>query len=298
MTERQLECFLSLAKTLNFSQTAQQMYLTQPAVSQQIRALESDLGVPLFTRGRGGVALTPAGVTFCTEAADFLAHSRSVVSRVRSSAAAYTTLRDISYMMPLRRMPEILAAFRQMHPEVLVRLFRGDVMNRSQAVFFGRNDVSVAFGDPDADYAPYRFTELYRGGFVCVLAAGHPLAGRAALRVEDLCRETVFSLVEQMTDPMLHRLHAVLSEKCGASGLVICNSFYEGAALAGAGYGAAVLPRLWAQPEPGCVFVPLDYPEQFHIGLFTRADAPADVQDFCRAAAQVCAGDTGSPVLM
>ena len=96
MTERQLECFLSLAKTLNFSQTAQQMYLTQPAVSQQIRALESDLGVPLFTRGRGGVALTPAGVTFCTEAADFLAHSRSVVSRVRSSAAAYTTLRDIS----------------------------------------------------------------------------------------------------------------------------------------------------------------------------------------------------------
>ena len=82
------------------------------------------------------------------------------------------------------------------------------------------------------------------------------------------------------------------------TGLVICNSFYEGAALAGAGYGAAVLPRLWAQPEPGCVFVPLDYPEQFHIGLFTRADAPADVQDFCRAAAQVCAGDTGSPVLM
>lgn len=296
MTERQLECFLSLAKTLNFGQTARQLYLTQPAVSQQIRALENDLGVSLFTRGRGGVALTPAGVAFCSEAADFLAHARTVVSRVRSSAEAYTVLRDVSYMMPLRRMPEILAAFHQAHPEVLVRLFGSDAMNRSQAVFYSRNDVSVAFGDPATDYGPYRFTELYRGGFVCVLAASHPLAGRALLRVEELRRGTVFSLVEQMADPMLHRLNAVLAEKRGAAGVTICNNFYEAAALAGAGFGVAVLPRLWTEPNPGSVFVPLDYPEQFHIGLFTRADAPEDVQDFCRLATALCAQDSGSPV--
>ena len=64
MNHRQLDCFLTVAETLNFSQAAKQLYLSQAAVSQQIQSLEKELGFPLFVRTRHQVELTEAGRYF------------------------------------------------------------------------------------------------------------------------------------------------------------------------------------------------------------------------------------------
>lgn len=122
MTERQLECFLSLARTLSFSETASQLHLTQPAVSQQIRALEEYVGVPLLLRSKHAVALTPAGTAFYSDAQDLMNQRKLMCLRARSSASSYHSLLSISCMMPLTRMPDILKRFHQQHPDILINI--------------------------------------------------------------------------------------------------------------------------------------------------------------------------------
>ena len=61
---KQIECFIELSETLNFSETADNLSLTQPAVSHQIKSLEEELGVQLFSRNRRKVSLTRSGVSF------------------------------------------------------------------------------------------------------------------------------------------------------------------------------------------------------------------------------------------
>ena len=66
MTFTQLRCFIEVARQLNFARAAETLYISQPAVSRQIHALENELGVRLFDRTRHVVALTSAGESFWT----------------------------------------------------------------------------------------------------------------------------------------------------------------------------------------------------------------------------------------
>lgn len=296
MTERQLECFLALAETRHFGRAAQALYLTQPAVSQQIRALETDLGVQLVERSRAGVTLTPAGAAFAADAAELLAYQRAAVQRARRSAADYTAIRTLHYMTPLRRLPQILAAFHAAQPRVLIRLAHGGDLNRNPDLFRQRGDVTVLFGDPAENYGDHRFLPLYTGGFVCVLPERHPLAGRERLALEDVRGQQLFTIGAQMPAPVLSQLTRWLALRTGQEP-VVSPTFYQAAALAGAGYGVAVVPRLM-RPGPGTVQVPFDWPGQFSLGLFFSRSAPADVLQLADIAASLCRPDDGDLVTM
>jgi DNA-binding transcriptional LysR family regulator len=70
---RDLRYFVAVAEELHFTRAAQRLYLSQPALSKQVRMLEQQLGAELFERGRRGVALTPAGTAL-------LPHARRVLA--------------------------------------------------------------------------------------------------------------------------------------------------------------------------------------------------------------------------
>lgn len=72
MNTQQLECFATLAKTLNYARTAEQLSMTQPAVSRQIKSLENELGVQLFQRTTRSVTLTQIGWQFLPDARQIL----------------------------------------------------------------------------------------------------------------------------------------------------------------------------------------------------------------------------------
>lgn len=288
MTERQLECFVCLAKTLNFGEAAERLHLTQPAVSQQIRALENDLGVMLLARDRKGVSLTPAGATFYADAVDLLGRSRAMCLRAKNNASRCATLRTIYSKMPLYMMPKILRAFSRKHPEVLINLPIQDTSSLPPASFYKQGDIAVAFGDPAKDYGEYEFTPLYSDSFVCVMSREHPMAQRDKLGIDDLRGETLFVIPENMQNDTIRNLQMYIDSRATGNLLIVGNTFFDLAALAGAGYGIAILPRLMPQFGDEAAFVPFDYPERFYLGLFTRRDAPQDVRDFCAIAQEVC----------
>ena len=87
MNSRQLEYFLAVAHELNFTKAAESMYVSQTAVTQQIKALEEQLGVSLFERTKKKVVLTPAGKVFLQEASSILNRIDTAVERTREASS-------------------------------------------------------------------------------------------------------------------------------------------------------------------------------------------------------------------
>lgn len=83
MTLKQIEYFLALSDTLNFAKTAEQLYTTQPSISRQIRALEEELGIPLFYRHSRKVELTRAGQYLKVELGHVMAELTGAVQTAR-----------------------------------------------------------------------------------------------------------------------------------------------------------------------------------------------------------------------
>src|SRR2546427_6862223 len=86
MDLRQLRHFVTLARTLNYRQAAEQLHMSQPPLSQSIRRLEDSLGVQLFQRDRRGTALTEAGLAALESAELALHHARQMQEVSRATA--------------------------------------------------------------------------------------------------------------------------------------------------------------------------------------------------------------------
>ena len=124
MTIQQLEYFLAAVDAGSFSQAAERLRMAQPSLSEQVRRLEAELGVPLFTRVGRGLSPTEAGVTLRPHAERTLAAAEAA----RESVVAVRELRGgiatFGTWGTARHYPgtDIVAEFRRRHPEVRVRL--------------------------------------------------------------------------------------------------------------------------------------------------------------------------------
>ena len=124
MDLRQLRYFVTVAEELHFGRAAQRLAMTQPPLSQQIQALEEEIGVQLFIRTRRSVVLTPAGQQWLPEVRRVLADAaalpglaqRLARGEVGSLALAFVSTADYGIL------PELLRHFRARHPEVQLQL--------------------------------------------------------------------------------------------------------------------------------------------------------------------------------
>lgn len=124
MDLRQLRYFVTVAEELHFGRAARRLAMTQPPLSQQIQALEAEIGVPLFVRTRRSVMLTPAGQQWLPEVRRVLADAaalpglaqRLARGEVGSLALAFVSTADYGIL------PELLRHFRARHPDVQLQL--------------------------------------------------------------------------------------------------------------------------------------------------------------------------------
>jgi DNA-binding transcriptional LysR family regulator len=144
MELRQLEYFAAVARHRHFTRAAESLYVTQPALSQQIRRLEAELGLALLRRTSRGVELTAAG-------ADLLVHAEAVLAEVaaaradmdRHTGVTRGVVRVASTAADAPRLPEALAAFHGDHPDIQIGLRQGSAAEVIALVQAGAVDVAV-----------------------------------------------------------------------------------------------------------------------------------------------------------
>ncbi|GEC05853.1 LysR family transcriptional regulator [Streptomyces spinoverrucosus] len=193
---RDLRYFVAVAEELHFTRAAERLYVSQPALSKQIRALERRLGVELFRRDQHGVALTEAGEALLPHARRVLEAweaGAEAVARVR--AVQRTTLRVGMSTSPGRGglLPAIRSRFTAAHPEATVRLRHVSWEDATAGLADGDADVAFVWLPlPDAER--YGWTVLAEEPRRVALPETHPLAARPEVDFTDLLDEPFLAL--------------------------------------------------------------------------------------------------------
>ncbi len=189
VTLRQMKVFESVARNLSYTRAATELFLSQPAVSMQVRQLERQLGVPLFERVGRRIHLTEAG-------REVYQYSRSIAQQLDEMETLLADLKGLSsgrlrisvastanYFVP-----SLLATFHQRYPGITVSL---DVTNRETLLGQLRDNTVdiVVMGQPPAslDVDAQAFME---NPLVIVAPPGHPLANRENIPLRRLQEET------------------------------------------------------------------------------------------------------------
>ncbi len=194
---RKLRYFVAVADTLHFGRAADELHIAQPALSRQIRALEHDLGTPLFIRDSHGVVLTDAGRQLQDDAGQLLASAHAVRRRVSVAARGGRRL-VVGFRAGIPVIPAA-RAFGARHPDVVVDVQRTEWDDQAQTVHDGR--VDVGFVRLPVDEAGLRLTPLFTEPFLVALPAGHRLAGKEEISEADLTGEPLIWHGDASTRP-------------------------------------------------------------------------------------------------
>jgi DNA-binding transcriptional LysR family regulator len=185
----QLSYFLAVAETRHFTRAAEQLRVAQPSLSQQIRALERDLGAPLFNRIRGNVTLTDAGEALLPIARRIMADSDAAQRAIRELDELDRGRVRLGATPSLCTglLPGMLAAFRREHPRVELQLHEGGSRDLQAALSEGTIDLAMisdsrAQDDPRLTLIPLFTEELV---VISPLDAPSPVRSRR-MRIEEL----------------------------------------------------------------------------------------------------------------
>ncbi|MGW0759533.1 LysR family transcriptional regulator [Streptomyces sp. NPDC002814] len=193
---RDLRYFVTVAEELHFTRAAERLYVSQPALSKQIRALERQLGVELLRRDRQGVALTAAGEALLAPARRVLAAWEEAAAAVeRARAVQRATLTVGMSTSPGRGglLPAIRSRFTAAHPETALRVRQVSWDDPTAGLADGSVDVAFVWLPlPDAER--YGWTVLAEEPRLVALPDTHPLAARTDLTFADLLDEPFLAL--------------------------------------------------------------------------------------------------------
>jgi DNA-binding transcriptional LysR family regulator len=149
---RQLEYFVAVARHRHFGRAAEAAYVTQPALSQQVRRLEAELGVALLRRTSRGVALTPAGDDLLARAERILAEAAEARAEMDQHAGVLRGAVRVAATTDALRLPDVLAAFHTQHPGVRLALRHASASEVLALLRRGAVDLGVlALGAEAAD---------------------------------------------------------------------------------------------------------------------------------------------------
>ncbi|WP_052573346.1 LysR family transcriptional regulator [Haloferula sp. BvORR071] len=185
MELRQLQLFLAAAEEGSITAAAKRMHLTQPALSRQIKSLEEELGVELFTRGAHSVNLTPAGETLLDEGRKLLERAERVVKQVRATADGEPLRIGYAPSLAGPLLGLALERFSQIHPRVRVQLSDCSSAEMRDGLTQGKLDVVVTV-PWDGDSQSVRWTTIRRHRMGLAIPENHPLAAKKKIPIASL----------------------------------------------------------------------------------------------------------------
>ncbi len=172
-----LQAFLAVAESGSFSRAAERIYLTQPAISKRIAALEKEIGARLFDRIGRGIHLTPAGEALLSRARNVLKELEDVKRGITNLSGSISgeLLLATSHHIGLHRLPGLLKRFHETYTQVRLNLQFMDSEKACQAVARGELELAVVTLPPETA-APLKTEKIWDDPLDIVVSPGHPLA--------------------------------------------------------------------------------------------------------------------------
>ena len=192
MLTKQMDYILELSRTLNFNRAAENLFITQPTLSYQIKTLEEELGFRIFDRRGKTVQLTPAGVQFTETLQNIRNELQRAIEQAQNFSARYSA--SLSIGMGVRSMllhlPEAIVRFSASHPGVdVVPYFQ--YYGMTESFLRGEKDILFAIYDDVKRYPELRFHKLYRSRIYLITELDDPLAQKEQVCAEDLQGRTL-----------------------------------------------------------------------------------------------------------
>lgn len=194
MTSQKLAYFASLSETLNFTRTAEQFYITQTAITQQIRSIEAELGVTLVDRSSKKIRLTPAGEVFAKECHRLLRELEMAANRVKMSESGSGGSLSIHFQS-LDTVPNlslIIRRFLDRHPGVELELFC-EPLPPAALMERHRYDLMLLLDNGYIFSPEYTREVLHENRYFIAVPPHHRLAGRPFVHLEDLKGEVLIN---------------------------------------------------------------------------------------------------------
>jgi DNA-binding transcriptional LysR family regulator len=290
---RALRYFVAVAEELHFTRAAERLYIAQPALSEQIRRLEDELGVELLRRTTRKVELTAAGEEFLTRARRIVEEADAALAEASRAARGETGSVRVATgaTAGLEQVPRVLRAFREERPLVHLDLRQIEWEDYSGGLHDGT--VDAAFVWLPFTQGGLSVVALLEEPRVVALAAGHPLAGERELRMEQIVDEP-WPWAE--TDPVALAFWTCADFRGGAAArrgpkIRSMEGMLEGVR---AGLCVATVPRSQARVSawPGIVFRPVADLTPATLALGWRPDSETPVvRALVAIAGRVAPGD-------
>ncbi|MEV5966542.1 LysR substrate-binding domain-containing protein [Kribbella sp. NPDC051952] len=278
MELRQLRYFVAVAEERHFGRAATRLHMAQPPLSQQIRRLESELGVQLLRRTTRRVDLTAAGEAYLVRARQIIAAVGSAAGEAQRVAAGLQGRLVIGCVgsATYSLLPQLVRTLREELPDVEVSV-QGEMLAPDQvgALLAGRIDLGLL--RPPVDEDALKLEVLRADRLIVAVPDGHHLAGRQRLRLRELADE----------DFVIHAgggrsvMHDTVVARCREAGFEprIRHEVAETSTLVtfvAAGLGIAVVPAPVAElMVPGVAYCPLVGQATVELAAATRADDDA-----------------------
>ena len=270
MTTKQIDYCIELARTLNFSRAAENIFVSQPTLTYQIKLLEDEIGFAVFERSGKGASLTPAGVQFVSFLSGMREDLKRAIEQGQNFSAKYKD--SISINMMVRQavffLPEAMRLFSEEYPEVqIIPQFQYE--NGMDTFLKNEADILFALKEDTRQIPGIRVHNLFESHIYLIAQREDPLAGKNLLTEEDLYGRTL--MVGGGSPPALravqHRL--MISGK-----IDYFNSADHDTTLTNvaAGRGVCLAPGFLNDHSGQFAWIPFDCEESFSCVLCTHRE--------------------------
>jgi DNA-binding transcriptional LysR family regulator len=259
MELRHLRYFSVLAEELHFGHAAKRLNIAQPPLSQQIQALEKEMGVKLFDRQTRRVALTEAGKKFFADVKTILTGVDQAVADARLVQSGRLGTLDIGFVTAAATsyLPDLLRRYRVAEPRVAVNLHEAPQDLQLKRLRDGELDLACVYGplqDAELNSVTVAYDDLY-----VVLPAAHALAQKQRISVLDLRDEPIVLFPRALGASFYDQIISMFTSH-GFSPRVVqeITSFNAQMSLVGSGIGLSVYPgSIKSMQRPGISYRPI-----------------------------------------
>jgi DNA-binding transcriptional LysR family regulator len=269
MLADKLQYFLAAARHDHIGQAADELNLSQPALSRSIQKLEEELGVQLFDRTGRGVHLNAAGKILLNRVKRASAEFEDAIRELAELSSAKRKTVSLGYLSTfgIRLIPELVKNFCDTDPDVEFKLLEGPSPFLTDQLLKGEIDlcVSAQLLDPALMWRPLFDEDLH-----ALLHPGHRLADRETIDLAELAEDNFVALKPG------NGLRQTLDDLCRQAGFIPKIKFegYEVATLrglVGSGFGVTLAPKRQIAAQTQAISIPIRVPRCYHvIGLSWR----------------------------